>query len=76
MLRLFFAVFGEFQAPPIGWNMTYSVLSHLQWICSDAYILETMPRKTGEKEKKVLVRVDEAWVNGPRTERGSDDVIF
>ena len=31
MLRLFFSVFGEFQAPPIGWNMNYSVLSLFQW---------------------------------------------
>ena len=44
MLRLFFSVFGEFQAPPICWNMNYSVLSRLQWIHLDADILEAMPR--------------------------------
>ena len=46
----FFSIFGTFQAPPIGWNMNYSVLSRLQWIRSDTKILETMPRKTGEKK--------------------------
>ena len=46
MLRLFFSVFGEFQVPPIGWNMNYSVLSCFQWIRVDANILETRPRKT------------------------------
>ena len=48
MLRLFFSIFGEFQVPPI-WDMNYSVLSRLQWIHSDANILETMPKKTGEQ---------------------------
>ena len=57
MLHLFFSVFVEFQAPPTGWNMNYSVLSRLQWIRLDTNILETMPRKTEEK-KIVLVRVD------------------
>ena len=57
MLRLFFSVFGEFQAPSIGWNMNYSVFSRFQWIRVDANILETMPRKTEEK-KIILVRVD------------------
>ena len=54
MLRLFFPGFGEFQAPPIGWNMNYSMLSRLQWIhkysCNDA-------EEDGEK-KIILVRVD------------------
>ena len=48
MLRLSFSIFGEFQVPPI-WDMNYSVLSRLQWIHSDANILETMPKKTGEQ---------------------------
>ena len=48
MLHLMFSVFGEFQAPPIGWNINYSILSCLQWIHLDANILETMPRRTGE----------------------------
>ena len=50
MLRLFFSVFGEFQAPPIGWNINYSAFGHFQWICLDANIFETMPRKTEEKK--------------------------
>ena len=37
----------------------YSVLHRLQWICLDANILETMPRKTGEK-RIILVCVDMA----------------
>ena len=52
-----FSVFGECQAPPIGLEYDYSILSHFQWICMDANILETMLRKTEEK-KIVLVRVD------------------
>ena len=48
MLRLFFSIFGEFQAPPIG--LEYSVLGHFQWIRLDANILEKMLRKTEEKE--------------------------
>ena len=43
MLHLFFSIFGEFQTPPIGWNMNYSVLSRFQWIRLDASILEMMP---------------------------------
>ena len=42
--------FGEFQAPPIGWNMNYSALSCFQWIRLDANILETMPRKAEERQ--------------------------
>ena len=34
-------------APPIGWNMNYSMLSHLQWIHLGMNILEAMPRETG-----------------------------
>ena len=30
MLRVFFSVFGEYQAPPIGWNMNYSVFGCFQ----------------------------------------------
>ena len=33
MLCLIFSIFGEFQAPPIGWNMNYSMFSRLEWIC-------------------------------------------
>ena len=51
MLRLFFSVSGEFQAPPTGWNMNYSVLSCFQWIRLDADILEMMLRKTEEKKR-------------------------
>ena len=29
--------------------MNYSILSHFQWICVDANILETMPMKMEEK---------------------------
>ena len=39
--------------------MTYSVLSHLQWIHLDANTLEKMPRKTEEK-KIVLICADMA----------------
>ena len=46
MLRLFYFVLGEFQAPPIGWRMNYSVLRRFQWIRLDANILETMPSKS------------------------------
>ena len=53
VLRLFFSVLGEFQAPPVG-------MSRLQWIHLDANILEMMPSKTWEK-KIVLVRVDMVW---------------
>ena len=31
--------------------MNYSVFSCLQWICLDSNILETMPRKTEEKDR-------------------------
>ena len=58
MLRLLFSVFVEFQAPPVGWNMNYSVLSRFQWIRLDTNILEKMPRKTGGK-KTVLARSQE-----------------
>ena len=51
MLRLFFSVFGDFQAPPIGWNINYSVLRRLQWIHLDANVLEM---------RFSLVRVDKA----------------
>ena len=33
-----------------AWNTNYSVLNRLQWIRSDANILEKMLRKTGEKD--------------------------
>ena len=55
-LSLLFSVF-ECQAPPIGWNMNYSVFGRFQWICLDATILEMMPDKTEEK-KIVCFRVD------------------
>ena len=58
MLRLLFSVFGEFQAPPIPWNMNYSVLGRFQWIDMDANILEIMPRQT-EAKKISFVHVDE-----------------
>ena len=60
MLRLFFSIFGEFQAPPIGWNMNYSVFTRFQWIRLDANILEIMLKKT--REKIVLICVDMASV--------------
>ena len=69
MLHLFFSIFGEFQAPPIGWNMNYSVLSRFQWIRLDANILETMPRKT-EEEKIVLVRVNMAQDKKTKQKQG------
>ena len=59
MLRRFFSVFGEFQAPPIGWNMNYSVLSHSQWIRLDVNILKTIPRKT---EKKMWTWSDKSGI--------------
>ena len=59
----------EFQAPPIGWNMNYSVLSRFQWIRLDANILETMPRKT-EEEKIVLVRVNMAQDKKTKQKQG------
>ena len=46
MRRLFFSVFDEFEAPPVGWSMNYNVLRLLQWIHLDANILETIQRKT------------------------------
>ena len=48
MLRVF-SVFGECEAPPVGWNMNYSVFSRFQWIREDSNILKTMTRKTEEK---------------------------
>ena len=39
--------------------MNKSVLSHLQWICLDANILETLPKQKGENEIG-LVYVDMA----------------
>ena len=44
-----YSIFGECQAPPIGWNINYSVFGRFQRIRADANILETMPRKTEEK---------------------------
>ena len=59
MLRHFFSVFGEFQAPPIGWNMNYSMLSHLQWFYLERKYSWNDAEEDGEK-KIVLVHVDMA----------------
>ena len=74
MLSVFFSVFGECQAPPVGWNMNCSVVGRCQSIHVDANILKTMMRKmegkrlftpvwtepeSGEQEKHW------AAVNGP-----------
>ena len=59
----------EFQAPPIGWNINYSVLSRFQWIRLDANILETMPRKT-EEEKIILVCVNMAQDKKTKQKQG------
>ena len=55
-LLLFFSVFGEFQAPPIG--LEYELQCGESYTM-DANILEMMPRKMGEKQI-VLVGVDMA----------------
>ena len=33
-----------------AWNMNYSIFGRFQWIRMDAYILETMPKKTGKND--------------------------
>ena len=58
-LRLFFSVFGEFQAPPIDLEYELQRFQSFSVDCVDANILEKMPRKMEEK-KIVLVRVDSA----------------
>lgn len=52
MLRLFFSIFGEFQMPPI--DLEYE-LKRVDSFTMDASTLETMPRKTGEKKRKLRV---------------------
>lgn len=52
MLRLFFSIFGEFQMPPI--DLEYE-LKRVDSFTMDVSTLETMPRKTGEKKRKLRV---------------------
>ena len=58
MLRLFFSVFDEFQAPPIDLEYEVQRVESLQWIRLDANILETMPRKTEEKKNSFGTSLD------------------
>ena len=46
MLRVFFSVFGECQAPPIGLEYELQRFQSFQWNRVDAHILKTMARKT------------------------------
>ena len=57
MLSVFFFVFGECQAPPIGLEFELQRFGPFQWIRVDANILKTMTRKT-EKTNMVFARVD------------------
>ena len=61
MLSHFFCVFGEFQAPPIGWNMIYM---HVESFTMDLFGCKYSWNDAEEDEetKMVLVRVDMTWV--------------
>ena len=50
MLRVFFSVFGECQAPPIGLEYELQRFQCFQWICVDTNILKTIMRKVEQKK--------------------------
>ena len=40
---------GEFQAPPVVLEYELQLFSRFQWICLEANILDTMPRRWGKR---------------------------